>query len=341
MAVSLKDVAARAGVSVKTVSNVVNDYPHVTPETRSRVVEAIDALGYRPNLSARNLRRGRTGLIALAVPQLDLPYFAELATFVVKAAAAQSWTVLIDQTDGDRDRELQAVSGLGTNLVDGLILSSLALDRDDLVEIRLDIPLVLLGERVSHGPASHVAIDNVVAAREAVEHLIGLGRRRIAAIGEQQVPAGQTAQLRQQGYEAALSGAGLPFDPELLVPAGHFSRADGASAMASLLDLPEPPDAVFCFNDLIALGALRTLHERGVRVPDDVAVIGFDDVEDGAYSVPTLSTVSPDKEQIAGEAVRTLAARLRGEDAEPRELTAGHKLVLRESTLGAAATTSE
>lgn len=334
MAVSLKDVAAMAGVSIKTVSNVVHDYPHVTPATRQRVLDAIQSLGYRPNLSARNLRRGRTGLIALALPELDAPYFAELARFVIKAAEEESWTVLIDQTDGLRDRELVAVQGLGTNLVDGLLLSPLALGRDDLAQIRVDIPLVLLGELVSHGPASHVAIDNVAAAREAVEHLASLGRRRVAAIGAQEAAAGETARLRQAGYEAALRSAGLPVRPELIASAEQFTRATGAAAMATLLDLPEPPDAVFCFSDLLALGALRTLYERGIRVPEDVAVMGFDDIEDGAFSVPTLSTVAPDKEQIATEAVRTLAARVRGEEDDARELTADHRLALRESTLG-------
>ncbi|MQA04376.1 MAG: substrate-binding domain-containing protein [Streptosporangiales bacterium] len=333
MAVSLKDVAAVAGVSIKTVSNVVHDYPHVTPATRQRVLDAIESLGYRPNLSARNLRRGRTDLIALALPQLDAPYFAELARFVIKAAEEQSWTVLIDQTDGLRDRELVAVQGLGTNLVDGVLLSPLALGRDDLAEIRVDIPLVLLGELVSHGPACHVAIDNVAAARQAVDHLTGLGRRRVAAIGAQETAAGETARLRQAGYEAALTAAGLPVVPELIASADDFSRATGAAAMQALLALPDPPDAVFCFSDLLALGAVRTLYERGLRVPDDVAVMGFDDIEEGAYSVPTLSTVAPDKEQIAAEAVRTLAARVRGEEEEPRELTADHRLVLRESTL--------
>lgn len=335
MAVSLRDVAARAGVSVKTVSNVVNDYPHVTPATRQRVVEAIESLGYRPNLSARNLRRGRTGLIALALPELDSPYFAELARFVIKAAEEQQWTVLIDQTDGVRERELVAIKGLGSNLVDGLLLSPLALDGDDLAEIGIDVPLVLLGERVSHGPASHVAIDNVAAAREAVSHLVGIGRHRIAAIGAQRVEAGQTARLRLAGYREALESAGLPYADDLVATVERYSRADGAAAMTRLLDGDEPPDAVFCFNDLMALGALRALHERGLRVPDDVAVIGFDDIEDGAFHVPTLSTVSPDKEQIAGEAVRVLAAKLRGEEDEPRELSADHRLVVRESTAGA------
>ncbi|MFD0783416.1 LacI family DNA-binding transcriptional regulator, partial [Micromonospora azadirachtae] len=188
----LKDVAERAGVSVKTVSNVVNGYAHVRPDTRARVEEAIAALNYRPNLSARHLRKGRTGVIALAVPELDIPYFAELARHVVGAAADLGWTVLIDQTGGRREQERVIASGVTDHLIDGLILNPLALTADDLVNLN-GTPMVLLGERVEHGTADHVVIDNVAAAREVTTHLIGLGRRRIAAIGAQRTPEGASA----------------------------------------------------------------------------------------------------------------------------------------------------
>jgi len=179
----LKDVAARAGVSIKTVSNVVNGYLHVAPQTRARVQDAIDALGYKPNMAARQLRRGRSGVIALAVPELQSPYFAEMAGLIVQAAERRSWTVLIDQTDGHADRERALVAGLRRHAIDGLIFSPLALAGEELARGGDDTPMVLLGERVWHGPADHVAIDNTAAATEAVRHLCGLGRRRIAAIG--------------------------------------------------------------------------------------------------------------------------------------------------------------
>jgi DNA-binding LacI/PurR family transcriptional regulator len=195
--------------------------------------------------------------------------------------------------------------------------------------------MVLLGERVYEGPADHVSIDNVAAARVATEHLVGLGRRRIAAIGDQLNPAHQTAHLRLRGYLEALAEAGLPAPPEWRPPVEGYHRADGAAAMRRLLDLPEPPDAVFCFNDLLALGALRTLSERGVRVPEDVAVVGWDDVEDGRYSTPTLTTISPDKQQIASLAVEYLAAQLdSGTHEPPREVTADFSLAVRESSVG-------
>jgi DNA-binding LacI/PurR family transcriptional regulator len=331
----LKDVAERAGVSVKTVSNVVNGYLHVRPDTRARVQEAIAELNYRPNLSARNLRRGRTGVIALAVPELDLPYFAELARHVVTAAAERGWTVLIDQTGGSREQERMVVAGIRDHMIDGLILSPLALTGEDLGAGVDGPPMVLLGERVDHGPADHVVIDNVAAAREITAHLVGLGRWRIAAIGAQRTAEGASARLRLAGYAAALDAAGIDLNERLVAPAVEWHRADGAAAMRDLLDAGVRPDAVFCFNDTLALGALRTLHERGLRVPEDVAVAGFDDIEDGRFAIPTLSTIAPDKERIARLAVELLAGRLDGDrDAPPRELSAPYRLAPRESTLG-------
>ncbi|BAL89642.1 putative LacI-family transcriptional regulator [Actinoplanes missouriensis 431] len=332
----LKDVAARAGVSIKTVSNVVNGYTHVSADTRARVQEAIDALGYIPNAAARQLRTRRSGVIALAVPELQSPYFAEMAGLIVQAAERRSWTVLIDQTDGQAERERNLVAGLRRHAIDGLIFSPLALAGEELSRGG-DTPMVLLGERVWHGPADHVAIDNTEAAADATRHLCGLGRRSVAAIGAQDFASAVTAHQRLAGYRAAIEEAGLAWDPLLVARVERFHRADGAAAMAALLQRPRRPDAVFCFNDLLALGAIRTLLEQGVRVPEDVAVIGFDDIEDGRFSTPTLSTVAPDTARIARLAVDLLAERLGDGPAAsdaPREVRVAHRLVVRESTAG-------
>jgi DNA-binding LacI/PurR family transcriptional regulator len=333
MVVRLSDVAAHAGVSVKTVSNVVNGYVHVAPATREKVEAALAELGYRPNLSARSLRGGRSGIIGLAVPELGVPYFAELAQQVVKVAGARGFTVLIDQTEGLADSERLVLDGIRPHLIDGLIFSPLALDTRQFARRRDGTPLVLLGELVTDGPADHVAIDNVAAAREAVGHLAAQGRRRIAAIGAQHDATGQTAHLRLTGYRQALDEAGLHHDRHLVADTPAFHRADGAAAMTRLLLGRPLPDAVFAFNDLLALGALRACHEHGARVPDDVAIVGFDDIDDGRYSVPSLSTVSPDKEQIAQVAVDMLVDRLGGTTSAPaRHVIAAHRLVIRESS---------
>ncbi|MFE4214473.1 LacI family DNA-binding transcriptional regulator [Streptomyces sp. NPDC056844] len=342
----IKDVARHAGVSEKTVSNVINDYVHVSERTRRVVREAIEDLGYRVNLAGRHLRKGRTGIIALVVPELDVPYFAELARHVIREAEQLSLTVLIHQSGADREHELAALAGFGSDFVDGIILSPLALTADDLRQRAGVPPTVLLGELLEEG-ADHVAIDNEKAARQATEHLIGLGRRNILAVGGHEAPGLGTAEARTRGYLAALAEAGLTHHPDALLAVDDFRMPDGARAVTRALDAGLRPDGLLCLNDQLALGALRALHEHGLRVPEDVAVIGFDDVEGGRFSVPTLSTVAPDKAAVARVAVQLLHHRIEeaaqtprpdgsGEPGvqSPQDRVVAHRLVLRESTEG-------
>jgi DNA-binding LacI/PurR family transcriptional regulator len=333
MAVSLRDVAAHAGVSVRTVSNVANGFAHVAPHTRRRVQEAIDELGYRPNSAARQLRRGRTETISLVVPEICSPYFAELASLTVRVAEERGWTVHIDQTDGDADRERRMIAGPVGQSVDGVICSPWSVGPEELSRLAAG-PLVLLGERGASWGMDHVAIDNVTASVQATEHLLSRGRTTVAAVGAQPHLHNDTARLRLQGYHTALSRAGVPVTDELVVPVDRLHRPDGAAAMTRLLDGPLSVDAVFCFTDELALGALRTLQERGLRVPEDVAVVGFDDIEDGRFATPSLTTVAPDKAEIARLALDRLAERILVPDAPGADLVAGHRLVARESTLG-------
>jgi DNA-binding LacI/PurR family transcriptional regulator len=329
----LKDVAERAGVSIKTVSNVVRGNVRVAEPTRRRVLDAIDELDYRPNASARHLRTGRSGVIALAVPELVAPYFAELATAVIEAAREHDVSVLIEDTGGDPAAELRVACGLSDPLIDGVLLSPIRLDQATLARRERRVPLVLLGERDFEVPADHVLIDNVLAAEEATAHLLASGRRRVAAIGFQSDPLFTTSHQRARGYLRALETAGLPHVPELtpLVPA--FTRTHGMHAMRELLALPEPPDAVFCFSDLLASGAVRAVYDAGRAVPGDVAVIGFDDIEDTRFAVPSLSTIAPDKRQLAKLAVDSLLTRIAGDPEAPHTtLYAPYRLVAREST---------
>jgi DNA-binding LacI/PurR family transcriptional regulator len=323
---TLKDVARLAGVSVKTVSNVVNGYSFVKADNRRRVEEALEATGYRPNLGARNLRRGRTGFIALVLPELSIPYFAELAGLVIAAAQEHEWNVLIEQTFGTLAGERSALASLGPHLVDAAILSPEALQVDD---FQLSVPAVLLGEHAVDVPISRVGIDNVAAAQAAVRHLISLGHQRIAAIGAH--PHRGTAFLRLEGYRAALAEASLPFVDELVVPALNYHPAGGA--MKSLLDLRNPPDAVFCFNDLLAIGAMRAAAERFVRVPQDLAVVGFDNNEESVYSSPSLTSVAPDKGAIARAAVDLLHRRAESRDSALEDVETPFSLQVRESTV--------
>ncbi|WP_329483185.1 LacI family transcriptional regulator [Kribbella sp. NBC_01484] len=332
MTTRLSDVAARAGVSVKTVSNVINDYPHITAQTRAKVEAAIAALDYRPNVSARSLRKGRSDFIALAIPEMASPYFAELGAAISRAAKRRGITVLIDQTEGEAPAEKVVLDGMRGQLIDGIIFSPITTVPAKLTVAYTGKPLVLLGERPAGGQFDRVAVNSVQASYDATTHLIALGRRRIAAIG---VGGTSTGAVRRRGYRKALKAAGIPHDPALELAGTGYHRPDGAASMRELLALPEPPDAVFCFNDLLALGALRTLADAGLKVPGDVAVVGFDDIEDGRYHAPSLTTISPDKEWLADNAVGLLLERIAGTgEAARRDLTVPYTLEIRESTAG-------
>ncbi|MFC7618941.1 LacI family DNA-binding transcriptional regulator [Microlunatus sp. GCM10028923] len=327
---SVRDVAALARVSPTTVSNVLSGNRPVATATRDRVRQAIDELGYRPNLSARNLRLRRGGLIALAVPEIDVPYFAELVRLVVQAARRRGYTVLIDQTEGDADAERFVLGGMNPGMVDGILFSPLRTDRAEFEQRRDRTPLVLLGERITGRGIDHVGIDNVAAATAATRHLADQGRRRIAALGHRTETG--TAALRSEGYRQALDQAGLPYDEDLVVITHGYHRTNGAMAVRQLLQQGDPPDALFCYNDLLALGALRALHEAGLRVPEDVAVVGFDDIDDGHYSIPTLSTIAPDKARIAESSLDLLLARMADPAAGPSQVTVPYTLEVRESS---------
>lgn len=336
MVATLHDVARAAGVSIKTVSNVVNDYPHVRPSTREKVLSAIAELDYRPNLSARGLRSGRTGVIGLAIPELRQNYFAELADAIIRAAALHNVGVVIDQTSSTREGELAVLTGERLRLTDGVLFSPEKLGQDDVELLNVDFPLVLLGERIFGGPTDHVTMHNVESARAATEHLLGIGRRRIAVIGAH--PSNQddirSANLRIRGYREALDAAGVPYDESLVRVAAPWHRENGAAAMRGLLADGVDFDALFTLNDTLGLGALRALGEAGVRVPDQVAVIGFDNIDESRFSVPSMSSVDPGRDQIAREAVQLLLERIRekGDRVPPRQVLTDYRVVGREST---------
>ncbi|MFT4030177.1 MAG: LacI family DNA-binding transcriptional regulator [Protaetiibacter sp.] len=333
MTPTLRDVAALAGVSFKTVSNVVNDYPHVSTATRERVMAAIEELGYQPNRMARSMRTGRTGAIGLAVPELSLAYFAELAEEVITVADKHDVVVVVEQTGGDPRREIEVLRGPRRQMTDGLLFSPLALGSADVGLLDVGFPLVLLGERIFDGPVDHVTMENVEGARAATEFLIGLGCRRIALLGAHEGEVIGSAGLRLAGYRAALEAHGIGFDQSLVVDSGPWHRSNGADGARRLLARGVEFDSVFALNDELALGALRVFREQGIDVPSQVAIIGFDDVDEGRYSSPSLTTIDPGRREIARLAVDLLLERIDGgAPSAPRELRSNFRVVEREST---------
>ena len=250
--VTMREVAKAAGVSIKTVSNVVNDYEFVSDATRAKVHKAIDELGYVINVSARNLRRGSTGIIALAIPDLQLSYFAQLSSLIITEAKKLGLRVIVEPTLYSREGELDALHGSQTAMVDGLIYSPLELGPDDAAEVEVDYPLVLIGERIFTDKVDHIATENVEGAKRATSYLLQTGCKRVAVVGVHPGEEVGSAALRFRGYREALEEAGVPFDPALVVPSIMWHRNDGVAAMNTLLDSGVRPDGVVALNDMLA-----------------------------------------------------------------------------------------
>ncbi|MDP9693339.1 UNVERIFIED_ORG: DNA-binding LacI/PurR family transcriptional regulator [Arthrobacter globiformis] len=314
MAVTMNDVARAAGVSLKTVSNVLNNYEFIRPATRQKVLDAIAELGYEANLTARSLRSGKSRMLGLVVSDLLVPYYAELASKLMSAAAARDYRVVVEQSAATRASELTALQGSLSQLTDGLLFTPLVLDADAVAAARRGTkPLVMLGEHIDDPRFDQVTMKNVGAAKAMTAHLLAGGRRRIAVIGASPGDRAGSPGLRLTGYREALAEAGVDFDPALIVPA-EWRRDGGASAVARLLESGQPFDAVFGLNDALALGAIHELLLRGVRVPGDAAVAGFDDIDEARFSSPSLTTVAPGMNEIAERSVQLLIDRIEGSE---------------------------
>lgn len=330
---TVKDVAARAGVSPKTVSNVINGQVFVRPETRERVELALDALDYVPNLTARGLRNGRSGMIALALPDLATAYSSEMAHFFVEAAHQRGWNVQIEETGSAPGREDTLLSRAHAHLVDGLILNPIALAKSGITRSSDLPPVVVIGEVEQHR-TDQVLVDPVAAGDDMTRHLIQRGSRRVAIVGSPDTSIAATPRLRTDGYRKALQDAQLPHDPTLEIGCDDWSPRGGAEAVRAFLDSNQLPDAFFCFTDSMAIGVLSELWRRGIVVPQDVLVAGFDDVAPGEFATPPLTTVSFDKRAFADAALDHLARRIARASAAPTRTTIEHRIIARASTGG-------
>ncbi|MFD0688860.1 LacI family DNA-binding transcriptional regulator [Actinomadura fibrosa] len=327
---TLEEVAARAGVGRGTVSRVVNGSPRVSAQAREAVLKAIDELGYVPNRAARTLVTRRTDTVALVVAESDQrlfgePYFAGIIRGISNGLGDTGLQLLLALARSP-DEYARLEHYLTTQHVDGVLLTSL--HAEDPLPAKLEangVPTVLGGRPPGLSPVSYVDVDNRLGAREAVGHLISGGRRRIATIaGPQDMGVGLD---RLAGYREALAEAGLPE----LVAYGDFGEASGIAAAEELLTREPSLDAVFAADDPMALGALRVLHRHGRRVPDDVAVMGFDDSAAAPLADPPLSTVHQAPDEMGREMARLLVSRIRGEHLEDPVVILQPYLVLRES----------
>jgi LacI family repressor for deo operon, udp, cdd, tsx, nupC, and nupG len=322
----MEDIARLANVSVATVSRALAGSPRVTAETRRRIEALVAQTGYVVNHAAAGLRLQRSRQVLVLLPTIANPFFSDVVLGIEDAAQQAGFSVLIASTGGLREREDVLARPLLTGAVDGLIL--LTGRKPGVVDSQeLDRRIVALSERIAG--LAVVTTDNVAASHAAAAHLIVLGHRRIGHIGG---PAGNILSAdRQRGYRAALAAAGIAFDGRL-VAAGDFTFAAGAEAMRRLLAATPAPTAVTCANDELAIGAIGAARAAGLRVPRDLSVVGFDDIQFAAAFDPPLTTIRQSRREMGARAMALLADVLEGRPPARRRVLLPYALVLRGST---------
>jgi len=330
---TIKDVALRAGVSVTTVSHVVNDTRHVSAKGRERVEEAIRELGYVPNAMARSLKSNTTSTLGMLIPNSSNPYFAEIVRIVEDRCFGAGYTLVLCNTDDEPRRQSVYLQVLAERRIDGLIVVSTGAGDDDSLVTQLHglrIPTVLVDREIADPACDLVETAHMQGGLLAVRHLLSLGHKRIACIGG---PVGvMPSEQRIEGWRMALAEAGAAPNADALLWRGGFTIQGGYEAMHAILRTEHAPSAVFVCNDLMAIGALRAAHESGVHVPDDLSIVGFDDIELSAYTSPPLTTVAQPKERIGALAVDMLLERVGGKRRDARKVVLQPELRVRAST---------
>ena len=324
---SIDAVAQLAGVSTATVSRVLNGSKPVADATRARVQAAIETLGFRASPFGRSLSTGRSQLLLVLVPNLANPYFAEIVRGAAAQARQQGYTVLPMDLEGVAGDDPLALQMLGSMMADGVINLLPLAGRPAWLDLAHGRPWVNCSEFSPEDGVPHVSIDHAQAATDAVQYLINRGHQRIALVNgdERHLYARQ----RRLGYEAALQRAGLTVQAAWRVNTGANTYAEGAAAVATLMSQVAPPTAVFAVSDTLAIGVIKGLRRAGLRVPADVAVVGFDDVPIAEVFEPALTTIAQPMLALGAAAVDVLLARMAGESPSHRVLA--HRLVLRES----------
>jgi LacI family transcriptional regulator len=331
---NLEDIAKKAGVSRSTVSRVINDDPKVAPETRERVLKIIQRERFSPNPAARALVTRRTEIIGVIIPSYENIFFTDNSYFPMMLAGFNDATRTADyamllwlgEVAADDARLMAKISG--NKLVDGLVLASFPIDHAFFPHLfELNTPFVMVDKPLrSSERINYVTVDNFAAAEMAVNHLVKLGRRRIAHItGNLNISDGVD---RLEGYKQALVNAGLPVDPHLIQEC-YFNKKMGYEAMKRLL--PYKPDALFAAGDTIAVGALEAIQEAGLRCPEDISIIGFDDIDVALASNPKLTTVRQPIQTKGATAVRLLIDLLQQRLQPPQHILLPTELIVRES----------
>ena len=332
MPVTLKELAARAQVHPSTVSRVANNDPglRIAATTRTRIEALLRETEYRPNGVARGLKLRQTLVLAVVIPDITNPFFAALFRGIEDGATPRGYQVLLCNTDGIPDRQRAHLHSLAARRVDGVILASTFLKDPAVRWLRHQrTPYVLVNRFSEDGADPFVGSDDVIGATLATRHLIGLGHVRIGHLAGQ--PTVSTGVLRRRGYHAALAEAGIAADPDLLVESG-FVEEGGAQAMDRLLSLSKPPTAIFAVTDMTAVGAYGAARRRGLRIPEDLAIVGYNDIPLAGRLIPGLTTVHVPIHEFGSVAARMLLEQIETGVLTPRRVVFAPQLVVRGSS---------
>jgi LacI family transcriptional regulator, fructose operon transcriptional repressor len=329
MMASIKDVADTAGVSIATVSRVLTDKPHVSDELRQRVMSAVDSLGYRPNRIARSLRTQQSATIGLVVSDIRNPYFTAVSRVVEDMAYQNGMSVYLCNTDENPDKEEMYLSVLRNENVSGIIFSPTLKTAESFAQLNLDIPTIAIDRPIPSDRVDSVLIDNQTAAYRLAEHLILNGFHRIGALFGS---ASSTGRERRLGFEQALKAHGLPVHADLVryvpakVQAGH-------QAALEMLDSNEPPQAFYTSNSLLLAGALMAVRDRNLRIPEEIGLAGFDDVNWTVLVQPAVTVIAQPTGEIGKTATELLLQRIENPERPARQVILKGQLVVRESSL--------
>lgn len=337
---TIVDIAKLAGVAPMTVSRFINESGYVSQQARAKVERAIKELNYHPNGLARSLKQQRTQVVGILLPDIANPFAAELVRGIQDVLLTRGYSSFISISERSTQREQAALRALFDHRADGIIVATRETKAGNDFLLRLTerrLPMVVVGRTLNHPQVDRVAADHWKGGYEAVEHLISLGHKRIGFIGVS--PINGAGLQRYQGYLDALRENELPIDEKLIagpvaqVGPGYSTQEDGYAGMKRLLALKKPPTAVFARNDFTAMGAICAVRDAGLRIPEDVAVVGFDNVPLAAYTAPPLTTVDQPTREQGSEAARLLLERIEGgAERERREVCLDCHLVIRRST---------
>ena len=328
--VNIRDVAKRAGVSAITVSRAMNNSGAVNPATRERINKAIEDLHYVPNTMARSFRSKQTCLLALVLPDVTNPFWTTIARGVEDTASRNGFQVIFCNTDESPEKEANHLNVLLQRRVDGIILAPTTDDKSELLPLKQHtMPCVLIDRRVEGSKCDTVVSNGYDGALKITQHLIELGHRRIAIVAGPDVLS--TGQERLEGYRRALQNSGVPLNEDYIVH-GNYSEASGHHLVKLLLERNPRPTAIFAGNNFMAVGALHALREARLRIPEDVALVGFDDIPQGSLISPALTVVSQPAYEMGVAAAESLISRLSGKyRGKPRDIVFDTSIILRES----------